>query len=38
MNKLLIMLVFLFKGCVGIPDNVKPVDIFKLEKYLGARK
>ena len=22
-------------GCVGIPDNVKPVDDFRLEKYLG---
>ena len=22
-------------GCVGIPDNVKPVDNFKLENYLG---
>jgi len=22
-------------GCVGIPENVKPVDNFKLEKYLG---
>jgi apolipoprotein D and lipocalin family protein len=22
-------------GCVGIPENVKPVDNFKIEKYLG---
>ena len=22
-------------GCVGIPENVKPVDHFKLEQYLG---
>ena len=22
-------------GCVGIPENVKPVDNFKLERYLG---
>jgi len=22
-------------GCIGIPENVKPVDNFKLEKYLG---
>ena len=22
-------------GCVGIPENVKPVDNFKLDKYLG---
>jgi len=26
----------LLSGCVGIPDNVKPVDNFKLEKYLGT--
>jgi len=26
----------LFTGCVGIPENVKPVDNFKLEKYLGT--
>jgi apolipoprotein D and lipocalin family protein len=35
MNKLLIVLVFFLTGCVGIPENVKPVDNFKLEKYLG---
>lgn len=22
-------------GCVGIPENIKPVDNFELEKYLG---
>ena len=22
-------------GCVGIPENVKPVENFKLENYLG---
>jgi len=26
----------LLSGCVGIPENVKPVDNFKLEKYLGT--
>ena len=35
MNKLLIVLVLFLMGCVGIPENVKPVDNFKLEKYLG---
>lgn len=25
----------LLTGCVGIPENVKPVEQFKLEKYLG---
>ena len=35
MNKLLIVLVFFLTGCVGIPENVKPVDDFSLEKYLG---
>jgi len=35
MRKILIVLVLLFTGCVGIPENVKPVDHFRLEKYLG---
>jgi apolipoprotein D and lipocalin family protein len=35
MNKLLVALVLLLTGCVGIPEKVKPVDHFKLEKYLG---
>ena len=35
MKKLSILLVMLLMGCVGIPENVKPVDNFKLEKYLG---
>lgn len=34
MKKLIVLLLFL-AGCVGIPANVKPVDNFKLEKYLG---
>ena len=25
----------LLTGCVGVPENVKPVEDFKLEKYLG---
>jgi apolipoprotein D and lipocalin family protein len=35
MKKLSILLVVLLMGCVGIPENVKPVDNFKLEKYRG---
>ena len=35
MKKILLVLVFLLTGCVGIPENVKPVDNFSLEKYLG---
>lgn len=35
MKKILLVLVLLLTGCVSIPENVKPVDNFKLEKYLG---
>jgi apolipoprotein D and lipocalin family protein len=35
MNKLLILLAVFITGCTGIPEGVKPVDNFKLEKYLG---
>ena len=35
MKKLSIVLVLFLMGCVGIPENVKPVNNFKLEKYLG---
>ncbi len=35
MKKLTILFVLLLTGCVGVPENVKPVDNFKLEKYLG---
>ena len=35
MNKLLVALVLLLTGCIGIPEKAKPVDHFKLEKYLG---
>ena len=35
MNKLCMALLFLLTGCVGIPENVKPVENFKLESYLG---
>lgn len=36
MKKLSIIWVLFLVGCVGIPENVKPVDHFKLEKYLGT--
>ncbi|MFA7231960.1 MAG: lipocalin family protein [Victivallaceae bacterium] len=35
MKKLSIVFVLFLAGCVGIPENVSPVDNFKLEKYLG---
>jgi apolipoprotein D and lipocalin family protein len=35
MKKIMLLLVCLLTGCTGIPENVKPVDNFKLEKYLG---
>jgi len=35
MKKLSIVLVLFLMGCVGMPENVRPVDNFKLEKYLG---
>jgi apolipoprotein D and lipocalin family protein len=35
MRKISIVLVLLLSGCMGIPENVSPVDGFKLEKYLG---
>ncbi len=35
MKRLLISCVLLFMGCVGMPENVKPIDNFKVEKYLG---
>ena len=35
MRRLSIAWIFFLTGCVGIPDNVKPVDDFILERYLG---
>jgi apolipoprotein D and lipocalin family protein len=35
MRKTLIVLVLFLTGCVGIPENVRPVEGFRLEKYLG---
>jgi apolipoprotein D and lipocalin family protein len=36
MRKLIVLLACLLTtGCTGIPENVRPVDNFRLEKYLG---
>lgn len=35
MKKILMILVLLAVSCVGIPDGVKPVDQFQMERYLG---
>ena len=35
MKKLSIAFILFLTGCVGLPENVKPVDNFELEKYLG---
>ena len=35
MKKLSLWLALFFSGCVGIPEQVKPVDNFEIEKYLG---
>lgn len=35
MKKVLLVLLGLLTGCVRIPDNVKPVDGFNIERYLG---
>jgi apolipoprotein D and lipocalin family protein len=35
LQKGLLVIVLFLVGCVGIPENIKPVEHFKLEKYLG---
>ena len=35
MKRILIGFILFLAGCVGIPEKVRPVDNFKLEKYLG---
>lgn len=35
MIKILMAFTFLLTGCVGLPENVKPVDHFNADKYLG---
>lgn len=36
MKKLALALLLCVMGCTGLPENVKPVEDFKLEKYLGT--
>src|SRR5450631_1213142 len=36
MKKIWNLLTMLLTGCVGIPENVKPVQNFKPERYLGT--
>lgn len=35
MRSLLCVLVFLLSACVGIPNSIKPVDDFDINRYLG---
>ena len=35
MKMVLITLILFLSGCVGIPENVKPIDNFELDRYLG---
>lgn len=35
MNKILLVLTLFLTACVGLPDNVQPVESFKLDRYLG---
>jgi apolipoprotein D and lipocalin family protein len=35
MKKIYLLLLLFLTGCLGIPENVKPVENFQLERYLG---
>ena len=35
MRKIIFALIFLLTGCVSVPENIKPVDNFNIERYLG---
>jgi apolipoprotein D and lipocalin family protein len=35
MKKLSLLLAFLFTGCMGMPEKVRPVDNFNVQNYLG---
>jgi apolipoprotein D and lipocalin family protein len=35
MNKFFLIVALFMSGCVGVPDGVKPVENFYLERYLG---
>ncbi|PKN51863.1 MAG: lipocalin [Deltaproteobacteria bacterium HGW-Deltaproteobacteria-13] len=35
MKRILIILTLFLTGCVGVPENITPVDNFNIERYLG---
>lgn len=35
MKQILLFLVMFISGCVGLPDNIKPVRDFDLDRYIG---
>jgi apolipoprotein D and lipocalin family protein len=35
MKKIFVLLTLLLAGCVSLPENIKPVDNFQVERYLG---
>jgi apolipoprotein D and lipocalin family protein len=35
-KSILVFVWLLLSGCVGIPENIKPVTGFNVEKYLGT--
>jgi apolipoprotein D and lipocalin family protein len=35
MKKILIAMILLLCGCIRVPENIRPVDNFQLERYLG---
>ena len=35
MKKIFTLLTLLLTGCVSIPENIKPIDDFNIERYLG---
>ncbi len=38
MKKILMSFALLLTGCVGLPENVKPVDHFNSDRYLTKSK
>jgi len=36
MKRLIVILTFALAGCTGIPDGIKPVDDFEVDRYLGT--
>ena len=35
MKRILIAMILLLTGCVSVPENIRPVDNFQIERYLG---